>query len=513
MKALLVQARTPPTYWSFHYSLPFIRKQAILPPLGLATLAALLPRSWELRIADMHLRPLRQDELRWADVVMVSGMLAQEASIHEALAQAAALGKPTVVGGPAATTAPEQFPEATYLFQGEAEGRLDLLVEVLESGAPGPRVLSPGGESRPDVTRSPVPRFDLTDLRRYASAAIQVSRGCPFTCEFCDIIEVFGRVPRVKTGDQVIAELEALWRLGVRGSLFLVDDNFIGNRRAVGALLPKMAQWQRAHRMPFDLYTEASVDLAGDEGLIASMVEAGFSAVFLGLETPSAAALAEAGKKQNLRMDPATAVEKLTRAGLEVYGGFIVGFDSDREEIFELQRSFISALPVPRAMVGLLTALPGTALWRRLEKEGRLRYRSNGDQFSRPNYAPVMDEGVLISGYRRLLASLYTAESYYRRCARFLETCPPDRSRAHQGGLAALLRATWRIGVIGKRRWHFWKLLARSLRQGLPGIPKATTLAILGEHLVRYTEEVVLPRLDASLAAMGRLDLLEPAGE
>jgi len=380
MRALLVQAATPPTYWSYQHSLPFIRKKATLPPLGLATLAAHLPVSWELRLRDLHLAPLADEDLRWADAVLVSGMLVQASSMHEVLARARALGKTTVAGGPAPTTSPEAFPEATHVFQGEAEGRLERLVLALERpGSVAERVLSPAGAERPDLAQARVPRFDLVDLDAYSTFAIQVSRGCPFTCEFCDIIEVFGRVPRVKSPAQVVAELEALRRLGARGPLFLVDDNFIGNRRAAAKVLEAISAWQREAGRPFDLLTEASIDLAGEPELLRAMVEAGFTAVFVGIESPSAASLREAGKRQNLRMDAAEAVRTLTRAGLEVFAGFIVGFDHDDPSIFERQAEFIGALPIPRAMVGMLLALPGTALWRRLEREGRLGSSASGD--------------------------------------------------------------------------------------------------------------------------------------
>jgi radical SAM superfamily enzyme YgiQ (UPF0313 family) len=503
MRALLVQGVSPPTYWGYGRSLPFIRKDATLPPLGLATLAAHLPASWELSVHDLHLGPLADEALRAADAVLVSGMLVQAPSMREVLARARALGKATIAGGPAPTTAPERFPEATYLFRGEAEGRLDRVVAALERpGSFAERILSPPDGGRPDLALARVPRFDLLALDRYATQAIQVSRGCPFSCEFCDIIEVFGRVPRVKSAAQVVAELDALRRLGARGPLFLVDDNFIGNRKAAARLLPEIAAWQRAHGQPFDLLTEASLDLAALPELVAAMIDAGFSAVFIGIETPDAAALEEAGKRQNLRVPAAEAVGRLSAAGLEVFAGFIVGFDADDATTFERQRAFIQSLPIPRAMVGTLTALPGTALSRRLEREGRLRADPTGDQFDRTNFEPAMGEEALLAGYRQLLAALYTPEAYFGRCALQLAQSPARRSPLRPGSFAALARAVWGIGVRSPRRRWFWRLVAQALRRGRAHIPRAVTFAVLGEHMIDYTAEDVLPRLDRCLAEL-----------
>ena len=507
MRALLVQARSPTTYWSFEHTLPFVGKAATYPPLGIATLAAHLPSRWELRLRDLHVAPLDDADLAWADVVLVSGMLIQLESMRGVVRRARAVGRRTVVGGPAPTTAPELFDEADHVFRGEAEGRLDLLVRVLEGPTPrSPRLLSPEGDERPDLRLARVPRFDLLDLSRYASQALQFSRGCPFQCEFCDIIEIFGRVPRVKSPEQVVAELDALRALGARGTLFFVDDNFVANRRAVAQLLPVLRAWQERNGYPFVFCTEASIDLASHPELVAEMVQAGFGQVFVGIETPSTEALAQAKKTQNLRMPQERAVEELTRAGLEVYAGFIVGFDSDGPDIFERQLAFISSLPIARAMVNLLTALPGTQLWHRLAREGRLRGVPSGDTFERPNFVPALEERTLLAGYRRLLAALYSPEAYYRRCAHHLDTVRLQRGALGQsvgsGELRALWRAVWRLGVRGRRRRLFWRLVARGLRRGTDLLPRAVTFAIVGESLIRYTEEVVLPRIDASLAEL-----------
>jgi radical SAM superfamily enzyme YgiQ (UPF0313 family) len=499
MNALLVQPLAPKTYWGFQYAVSIIGKGAPHPPLGLATLAALLPPKWNLRILDLNVAPLGDADLRWADAVLVTGMLVHKDSIHAVISRARKLGVRTVVGGPAVSTRPEEFADADHVFVGEAEGRLDQLIAALE-GLEGPHLLSPPGDKKPDMSIAQVPRFDLLDRSRYTSMSVQVSRGCPFQCEFCDIIELYGRNPRVKSPEQVLKELDTLYRLGWRGSVFVVDDNFIGNRKEAAKLLPEVARWQTEHRRPFELYTEASVDLASLPALVESMVEAGFTTVFLGIETPSAESLKETRKLQNLRLPLQESVMRLTRAGLEVYAGFIVGFDSDGEHIFEAQRAFISGLPIAAAMIGVLTALPNTALWRRLEKEGRLRADSTGDQFGRPNFEPALDERMLLEGYRQLLADIYEPAAFYQRC----EAIVRDLGRGHQRAVSAdallmFLRILIGVGLLSPRRKLFWRLFFKSVRRPY-AFGKAMSLAVQGEHLIRYTREDVLPRIDQALA-------------
>lgn len=496
MRTLLVAPQFPLTYWGFQFSLPLAGKRSSLPPLGLISLAALFPKDWELKLVDLNIGPLRDEDILWADVVLVGGMHIQSPSMHAIIERAKSLGRRTVVGGPAPTTCPEEFPDADHLFLGEAEGQASRLIELLESGSSA-RILSQEHQEKPAMTLVPVPRFDLLDLKRYASIGIQFSRGCPFNCEFCDIIEIFGRKPRTKTPEQMLAELDALHALGYRGSVFFVDDNFIGNKRAVSALLPQVIEWQASHGDPFEFYTEASVNLASDENLMQAMVQAGFTAVFLGIETPSQEALSDAGKWQNVKVDLVEAIDTLTRSGLEVMGGFIVGFDQDTEGIFELQREFIAKLPIPLAMVGMLTCLPGTALWRRLEREGRILARPTGDQFDRPNFRPLMSEETLISGYARLLAQLYSPEAYIERCMAFLQRGRP-RPVAHRvtrDELITLARTIWRIGLLGQWKRAFWRLVCQALFKAPALFPWAVTRAVMGEHLVRYTQQVVLPRL------------------
>jgi radical SAM superfamily enzyme YgiQ (UPF0313 family) len=503
VKALLVYPQFPVTYWGFQYGLPIAGKKASLPPLGLITLGAELPPHWSLRLVDLNVRDLDDAELAWADVVLVGGMRIQAPSMHEILARARALGRRAAVGGPAPSTAPDDWPDADVVFIGEAEGRIDGLAEALEGS--GRCVLAAPAE-RPDMTRVPLPRYDLLDLDRYASVCVQYSRGCPFSCEFCDIIEIFGRVPRVKTNAQVLAELDQLYDLGYRGSVFFVDDNFVGNKPAVKRLLPRLAAWQRERGHPYELYTEASVNLAADEPLMDGMVAAGFASVFLGIETLSPEALLAAKKKQNLRLDLNEAVDRLTRRGLEVMGGFIVGFDEDGPHTFDLQHGFITSVPVPLAMVGLLSALPDTQLWRRLDGEGRLRNDWNGDQFERPNFEPVMDEALLLSGYADLMRRLYSAEAYYARCEMYVQRAPslPGRRKVTFGDVVTFVRTCLRVGVASGRSLRYWKLLLRALLFAPHCTAWVVSKAIQGEHMIRYTANDVLPRIERALAEVRR---------
>ncbi len=510
MNALLVHPLTPNTYWGFQHAVGIVGKAASMPPLGLLTLAAQLPQSWSMRLVDLNVEPLRDEDLEWADVLLLTGMLIHAGSMHQVLARARDAGVRTVVGGPGASSSPAAFADADHVFSGEAEGRLYTLIDVLERGE-GPRVLVPAEGARPQLGSVPPPRWDLLKKDRYVSMSLQYSRGCPFNCEFCDIIEMFGRQPRTKSAAQVIGELNALYDWGWRGSVFFVDDNFIANRRAVAEVLPAIAQWQDERGRPFEFYTEASVDLATQPKLLDAMVRAGFSTVFLGIETPSPEALRETHKVQNLRMELNESIERVTKAGLEVYAGFIVGFDADGPAIFEVQRQFIDGLPIAAAMVGILTALPRTQLWRRLESEGRLRRDCNGDQFGRPNFETALDEAVLLDGYRSLMANVYDPRAYYARCRRVVEQlgeAPTPALRA--GALRLLMRIVWRIGVRSPRRRHFWPLMWRALRRPHT-LPRAVALAVQGEHFIRYTYEEVLPRIGRAIEEVARERASAPA--
>lgn len=496
MKTLLVYPSFPRTYWGMEYTRRLTGRKALLPPLGLLTVAALLPKDWEATLVDLNVEPLRDEALRDAEVVFVSAMQIQRDSYHEVIRRAHAFGKLVVVGGPYVTTEADASPDADAVVIGEAEELIAQLCADLTAGTLARRYEA---KTRPEVGNSPVPRFDLLRKNAYHSVGVQFSRGCPFNCEFCDIIEIFGRKPRTKAPAQLVAELDAVYATGFRGSVFLVDDNFIGNKGAARRLLPEITSWMQRKGRPFELYTEASVNLAAEDELVAAMVAAGFTSVFLGIETPSEEALAETHKRQNLHLDLAAAVEKLTRAGLEVMAGFIVGFDADDAGVFERQRAFIQQVPIPMAMVGILNALPSTQLWRRLEKEGRLRPRDSGNVFGRTNFETRLGEQELLTGYAGLLAALYTPAAYFARCDRTLELLPTQTTAQSGYGLGWALavfgRSLLHQGLLSSYRAEYWKFLGRTLFKRPRHFVRAMAHAVKAEHMLRYTAEDVLPAL------------------
>src|SRR5260370_21035124 len=363
MKVLLVNPEFPDTYWSFRHALPFERKRCAFPPLGLLTVSALLPKQWERRLVDLNVRALKASDIQWADMVFVTGMLVQKESVHAVVRRCKAMGKRVALGGPYVTTTIEDLPDVHHIFLGEAETTLPQFIEDLQKDSTSS---SYQAAERPPLSITPVADFHLADLKRYSSMSVQYSRGCPFNCEFCDIIEIYGRVPRTKSNQQIIAELDTLLRIGWRGEVFIVDDNFIGNKKNVRLLMPELAEWSARNKYPFAFTTEASVNLADDDELLEQMRTAGFRQVFISIETPVVENLKEAEKGQNTRRDLIDSVRHVQSYGMEVLGGFIVGFDNDPDDIFERQMDFIRESAIPVAMVGLLAAIPATQLWRRL---------------------------------------------------------------------------------------------------------------------------------------------------
>jgi radical SAM superfamily enzyme YgiQ (UPF0313 family) len=482
MNALLLYPEFPDTFWSFKHALKFIRKQASLPPLGLLTVAAMLPESWGKRLADVNVRKLRAADLAWADVVLVSAMIAQRDSARELIARCRAAGKIIVAGGPLFTLEPEQFPEVDHLVLNEAEASLPGFLRDFERGAARRVYANP---EFPDIRCSPPPRWDLINLPSYASMSLQFSRGCPFDCEFCNITAMFGHRPRTKTTSQIIAELDGLWRLGWRGAVFFVDDNFIGHQRALKEdLLPTLIRWQQArHGIPF--FTEASINLADDPDLMRLMVDAGFNQVFVGIETPDEAGLAECHKRQNQGRDLVADVKRIQRAGLEVQGGFILGFDSDTPAVFARQREFIQRSGIVTAMVGLLQAIPGTRLHQRLKAQGRLTGHTTGNNLDgTTNFVPRMNRETLREGYQRLVRFLYAPGPYYQRIRTFLREYRAPRISGPLNGryLVAFFRANLRLGVLGRERFHYWSLLLWTFCRRPALLPLAVTLSVYGYH-------------------------------
>ncbi|MFY9619850.1 MAG: radical SAM protein [Pyrinomonadaceae bacterium] len=490
MKVLLVNPEFPDTYWSFRHALPFEGKRCAFPPLGLLTVSALLPASWERRLVDLNIEKLRASDIEWADMVMATAMLVQEESLRDVVRRAKARGKRVVIGGPYITTTIHDLPEADHIFLGEAETTLPQFIEDLARGEAKRSYQAP---ERPPLSATPLAHFELANMKRYSAMSVQYSRGCPFSCEFCDIIEIYGRVPRTKSNQQMLAEFQALYDLGWRGTLFVVDDNFIGNKKNVRQLLPALAKWQKERDYPFSLLTEASLNLADDEPLLASMRDAGFHRVFIGIETPVAESLQEAQKPQN-RGDLLGSVKKIQSYGMEVMAGFIVGFDNDPLDIFERQIDFIRKSAIPLAMVGLLNALPDTQLWRRLEREGRLlgNDATGNNTVCSLNFKTIMDPALLIQGYQRIMQTIYSPREYYERAlVSMRRTATEFVERPHYNALNALAsftRILVRLGVFDRERREFWRFFTKTLLKHRNRFAESMRLAAMGYHFRKLSD-------------------------
>ena len=493
----MVWPRFPPSFWGFEGVLKMIPEEAMSPPLGLITVAAMCPPSWTIRLIDRAFQELLDEDLLWADLVMVIAMHAQRADTMATLARARALGRRTFIGGPWASSQPElMLKSADHVLAGEAEEVFAEIAAELEQGTA--KSLYRVTE-KPDMSRSPLPRFDLLQLNKYAQITVQFSRGCPFQCEFCDIITIYGRKPRSKPPAQLIAEFDELYRLGWRNEVFVVDDNFIGNSKRAMELTLALKPWQELHGSAFTLSTEASIDLADRPDLLAAMVEANFMYVFLGIETPSAEALKSSKKFQNLRRDNLEQIRAIQNGGLWVLGGFIVGFDSDDETIFERQREFIERTAIAWAMAGMLQALPTTPLFDRMKKEGRLNEDSQAtSNFSAPDFRTIMPLPVLLHGMSWLLATLYAPEAFFARSFRSLEAWHPRGPQRPPGAplsymLHALLASVWTQGIRSDYRVPYWRFLGRVVWRWWRDPAKLWIgfMALLSaHHFVLYAREV-----------------------
>jgi radical SAM superfamily enzyme YgiQ (UPF0313 family) len=489
MRVLLVYPEFPDTYWSFRHALTFEGKRAAFPPLGLLTVSAMLPAAWERRLVDMNIEALWPDDIEWADMVFISAMIVQNESLERVVKLCRAMNKKVVVGGPYVSTSSARLPEADHIFIGEAETTLPEFINDLELGIA--RKIYKADE-RPSLLNTPVPDFSLIDLEKYSAMNVQFSRGCPFQCEFCDIIEIYGRVPRTKSNDQMLAELDALKEAGWRGLVFIVDDNFIGNKKNVRLFMPDLIEWSHKNGNPFSFITEASINLAEDDALLQQMEDAGFRRVFLGIETPVEDSLKEAQKGQNTRRDLLESVHKIQSYGMEVMAGFIVGFDNDPENIFELQMQFIRESAIPLAMVGLLSALPDTQLWRRLEKEGRLLDVCSGNNTDCTlNFVPKMNETLLIEGFKTILRNIYSPREYYRRAldclSRFHQNRIEPRHATLKEDIKSFFRIMFALGLRDSERRAFWKYCFDLIRFHPHDFAHGLTLAAMGYHFRQIT--------------------------
>ena len=494
--ALLVYPDHPPSYWGINFALDILGAKASYPPLGLLTVAAMFPPEYNLRVVDMNVAPLDDADLDWADMVFTSTMIVQRESLRTVIERCNRAGVPVVAGGPYPTSCHEEIAGVDHFILDEVEETLAQFLQDLDAGRAKPIYREP---RKPDVTRTPVPRFDLVRLRDYQAMCLQFSRGCPFDCEFCDITKLYGRVPRTKCPEQMVEEFDALYRLGWRGNLFLVDDNFIGNKRDALKLLPAIAQWQREHGYPFWLFTEASVNLARMDSVMDAMVEAGFNAVFLGIETPNPEALAITKKPQNISArEPdylLNAVRKIQRKGMQVMGGFILGLDGDDERVFGTQIQFIQEAGIPMALVGLLTALPGTDLFRRMQSENRLLEVPLGNSTTTLNFVPQVDPRKLIEGYLRVISTVYdpSLENYFERCLTLFKHLKPlphvNPSLSTQELYQALMMVRGRLSPA--QLPAYGKFIAKVTKDHRSMLPKALFLAALGYHFEKFTRQQV----------------------
>jgi len=494
VRVLLVYPRYPDTFWSFRHSLKFMFKRAIFPPLGLLTVAAMLPEGWEKKLVDMNITTLTDKDLKWADYVFISAMVAQQNSAREVVGRCKKVGTKVVAGGPFYSRGYENFgfDDIDYLVFNETENIMPLFLEDLVKGRAKHIYTS---EEWPDIRESPVPLWSLINKRKYQMMSIQYSRGCPFNCEFCDIVILNGHRPRTKDKSQIVAELDALYDMGWRASVFFVDDNFIGNKRKLKSeILPAIIKWMEEKKRPFSFFTEASINLADDEELMRLMSEAGFDMVFVGIESPNEESLVECNKLPNKNRDLLASVKKMQRYGLQVQGGFIIGFDSDPVSIFKSQIDFIQKSGIVTAMVGVLMAPPETRLYKRLKKENRLLVGGTGDNTDgSTNFIPKMGYETLARGYKHVVDTIYAPKQYYERIKTFLREYRPSNKGKWKISLIhfiAWLRSMWVLGVKEKGRIHYWKLFVWTLLKKPKSFPLSMTLAAQGFHFRKVAQKI-----------------------
>lgn len=490
MKILLVYPRYPDTFWSFSHALKFVSKKASFPPLGLLTVAAMLPAEWEKKLIDMNTASIKDEDIVWADYVFISAMSIQSESTNKLIERCGELGAKTVAGGPLFTSHPELYEAVDHLILNEAEITLPEFLRDLNIGSAKHSYTT---EAWADLDNTPLPLWNLINMRNYSSMNLQYSRGCPFDCDFCDITVLYGRRPRTKTKDQVIAELDALYSAQWKGPVFFVDDNFIGNKAKLKKeILPAIIEWNEKRKHPFYFNTEASINLADDHTLMMLMREAGFESVFIGIESPNEKSLIECNKNQNTRRSLIDSVKTIQNTGIEVQAGFIVGFDNDHPDIFEELTEFIQKSGIVTAMVGLLNAPKNTKLAKRLDKEGRLLKNFTGDNtdFSM-NFVSEMNPEILLAGYKRIVKTIYSPKFFYERAMRFIKDFDPHNKgkalRLNSNYLIAFFRSVYRLGVLGEERFYYWKLFFFTLFKKPQLFSLAILYAIYGFHFKKVS--------------------------
>jgi radical SAM superfamily enzyme YgiQ (UPF0313 family) len=509
MNVLLIYPLFPKSFWSFEKTLALLDRKAMLPPLGLVTVAAILPQEWNFKLVDRNIRQITAAEWDWADLVILSAMIVQKEDLLAQIQEAKGRGKRVAVGGPYPTALPQEVTDvgADYLILDEGEITLPLFIDAISRGESS-GIFRSGGE-KPDVTNTPIPRFDLLEFDAYAEMSVQFSRGCPFQCEFCDIIVLYGRKPRTKSPAQLLAELDYLYELGWRRSIFMVDDNFIGNKRNVKLFLKELQPWMVAHEYPFSFATEASVDLAQDQELMDAMVRCNFGSVFLGIETPDEESLAFTQKFQNTRDSLSEAVYKITRSGLRVMAGFIIGFDGEKSGAGARIVKFVEQTSIPTALFSMLQALPDTALWHRLAKENRLRSKSaNINQTTLMNFVPTRPLAEIASEYVEAFWELYEPSRFLDRAYRHYrilgEATYPKKGKGAKKPLnwkvlRALLTICWRQGVLRNTRWQFWRNLWSMYKHNPGGISSYLSVCAQIEHFLEY-RQIVRDEIETQVA-------------
>jgi radical SAM superfamily enzyme YgiQ (UPF0313 family) len=481
----LIYPKHPDTFWSFKHALKFISKKASVPPLGLITVSAMLSKDWNKKLIDMNVSKLELSEIAWADYVFISAMYVQKESVSMIIRECKKLGKKIVAGGPLFTQEFKNYSQIDHFVLNEAEITLPLFLEDVQAGNTLKKIYRT--DEFTDLKESPVPDFQLLEIKKYASMNLQMSRGCPHSCEFCEITTLFGHKVRIKKTEQVINELESLHKLNWRGDIAIVDDNFIGNKKRIKKdLLPAMKNWMKSHNFPFTFNIQSTINLADDDELLTLLTETGFNSAFIGIETPEEQSLTECHKTQNKNRDLIQSVKKIQRAGIKVSAGFIVGFDSDTPGIFQRQIDFIQQSGIVSAMVGLLNAPKNTKLYQRLKKENRLTVEATGDNTdSSMNFIPKMDNNELLEGFKKIIKNIYTPKPYYKRVRLLLLNYRKKHSRKKKlrlSLLVAFLKSLLIIGVLNKGQIEFWKTLFWALVRRPNLLIDAIALSVYGYH-------------------------------